>query len=618
MKRKLLSVGLFISTVLLVSVLIAPSASGLRLNAEKVIVYAMPYEFDEYSDLTAMSYATAQWVSAVQVGLYGRSTAADRDFVPVLASALPTISTNSTQFTVKIKDGLKFSNDEVLNADDVVFSFKVHTTPAIDMNNYATASQYLTNSSVTKIDDLTVMFNFTKTFAFFYTVLYMAILPQDYFQARYDTCMAGTITMCVWDADDGSDAIGAGPYKVDSIDNTNEVVTLVKNDNYYNAENVAVDKLIFQYILEKASAVSELAAGKIDIFDAQYVAAKEELTDVDDIVEEYVGDPGHQEISLNHKNPYWGTGLMTPAGIASAADADAAALNVRKAMSHIVDRNNFVNEILEGLAQPASTVMPSASLGWDATLTPRTYDITAARALMEAAGFDYADLGTPDANDKYSDSFFDITVLSPNTNPARNKWSIAYVEELPKIGIGVTDHVSTTWGPIIDRTFGYAGASADGNPGDYASDGFDILFVGYSWDLDWDPTGIYQASGLCGTGSCDNFMNFEDATVSGLVEDYLSELDFDKRLVIVKDLQQALFDSIPVIPILYPQSHWAWYDGITGIDPLLISVAVVEWDLVDIDPRPSDDGFIPISIVSVFLGISASALLAVIIRKKRS
>ncbi|MFV2015558.1 MAG: ABC transporter substrate-binding protein, partial [Candidatus Heimdallarchaeota archaeon] len=322
-----------------------------------------------------------------------------------------------------------------------------------------------------------------------------------------------------------------------------------------------------------------LASGLIDIMDSQFVPGLNELSSLSGVSESFAGDPVHQEISLNHLNPYFGTGLMTPVGNSNPTFADQAALNVRKAMTHVVDRKFAVDEIMQGLGLPASTSMPAASLGWDASLVPRNFSIATARNYMEMAGFDYSVL-TTDSAGKFTSFFFEVTVLSPNTNPSRNQWSANYVLELPKIGIGVRELVSTGWGEIIPRTFGYS----SGLPPAYAEGGYDVFFVGYGWDLDWNPSSLYDATGRCDTGDCSNFYNFDiDETMTNtatLIDDYLSELDFDLRITKAKAVQAELYKWLPVLPILYPQSHWGFNSGVTGIDNLLISVSAQEWDLV--------------------------------------
>jgi ABC-type transport system substrate-binding protein len=301
------------------------------------------------------------------------------------------------------------------------------------------------------------------------------------------------------------------------------------------------------------------------------------LIGIDGVVDKFVGSPSHQEISPNHLNPYFGNGTMVPddGPKTVSTDDDDQARYVRSAMSHIVNRDFFVDEVLDGLGQEAATAMPSASQGWDPSIKADPYNITIAREMMEKAGFDYADL-TP-SGDGFSDFFFSITVLAPNSNPARNQWSAAWKDELAKIGIGVDDYVNTDWDTIIPRTFGW-----DNNTlvPSYADGGYDVLFVGYSWGLDWDPSGLYDTAGLCDAGSCDNFINYKNSTVEAKIVEYTSELDFDARNILVGELQEMLAYDKPVIPILYPQEHWGWNDQLVGIDALLISSSSQNWDEV--------------------------------------
>ncbi|MHA1825837.1 MAG: hypothetical protein ACTSUA_04175, partial [Candidatus Heimdallarchaeota archaeon] len=53
--------------------------------------------------------------------------------------------------------------------------------------------------------------------------------------------------------------------------------------------------------------------------------------------------------------------------------------------------------------------------------------------------------------------FFSISILAPNTNPARNQWSTLMAEQLPKIGIGIDVFDHTGWSQISPRTWGYLG-----------------------------------------------------------------------------------------------------------------------------------------------------------------
>ncbi|MCE7734412.1 MAG: ABC transporter substrate-binding protein [Candidatus Heimdallarchaeota archaeon] len=606
-----------------------PNTTALTTSADgdDVVIFAMPYDFDEYSVYTADSYATAQWTSAVYGGLVKRSSANSRDYVADLATNMPTVSTDGLKYTFTLKDDLRFSNGNKLTTSDVEFSFKVALTPSINTNFYGIYVGFMTNDSVSVVDSKTIEFTLDTAYAFPYGLLAFSIVDEEVFSDRYDRCLEGVAEDCSWNAPDGSDVVSAGPFKISDVDNVHEIVTVVANPFYYGANEMFTDKIIFQKIADKDAAISALASGLIDILDSQYVPGLNELADLDGVSEDFVGDPSHQEISLNHLNPYFGTGESIPG---NTARDDADALLVRKAMTHVVDRKFAVDEIMEGLALPASTVMPAAALGWDATLIPRNFSVSVARNYMTQAGFDYSTLGTENSDGTFNNNFFEVTVMSPNTNPARNQWSANYVLELPKIGIGVKEHVSTGWGEIVPRTFGYSEGTL---VPDYASGGFDVFFVGYSWSLDWNPTSLYDAAGRCDTGDCGNFLNFDtDETmtdVSSLITAYLGELDFDLRLTKAKAIQAELYKWIPVLPILYPQSHWGFSDKISGIDSLLISVSAQEWEVVKIDgftqnvvdtddliTDDSDDDGIPVNSFAIISALVFSSFIAIYRRRR--
>ncbi|MCE7734049.1 MAG: ABC transporter substrate-binding protein [Candidatus Heimdallarchaeota archaeon] len=548
-------------------------------GANDTIIYAMPYDFDEYSIFTADSYATAQWNSAVYNGLVRRLSSGEWNYD--LAVRLPTITADGLTYRFSLKDNLLFSNGHRLTTSDVAFSFKAALSPAVNTNFYGKFIGSLNNDSIKIIDELTVEFTFLQQIPFPLTLLNFPITDEAVFSYRFDRCEAGIYEDCLWNDPQGLDAVGAGPFKILEIDNVHEIVSLEANPYYYNADQVKTDRLIFQKIADKDAAISALASGLIDILDSQYVPGLEELKDIDGVAETFIGDLAHQEISLNHLNPYFGTGEDIPgnSGLPNYEDA----LQVRKAMSHIVDRPFAANEIMEGLATQATTVMPPSSFGWDSSLTPRDFSIETAMSFMEAAGFDYANAGTQDDKGIWSSPFFEITLLAPNTGPARNQWQYNFFLELPKIGIGVKEFVATGWGEIVPRTFGYA----DGLPPSYDEGGFDIFFVGYGWALDWNPVGLYDSSGRCDVGNCGNFYNFDiyenQTNIGSLVRDYLNELDFETQMDLVKDLQTAIYANEPVISIIHPTSHWGAGDNLQGLDYLMFSTNQQDWSKVEID-----------------------------------
>lgn len=172
---------LFLVVILMVNLTpLDNSISGPQLDQiGNTLVYAMPYDFSEYSVYTSNSYASAQWQSAIVNGLYKRSTSTHLAWAPDLAVAMPAISADKKRFTVDLKSDLVFSNGDPLTADDVVFSFKVAITPAINTNFYVGFIGFMNNDSVLKIDNTRIQITLLQAFAFPFSFLSTPLIPEE-------------------------------------------------------------------------------------------------------------------------------------------------------------------------------------------------------------------------------------------------------------------------------------------------------------------------------------------------------------------------------------------------------------------------------------------------------
>ncbi|MCK4845298.1 MAG: hypothetical protein KAS95_06475, partial [Candidatus Heimdallarchaeota archaeon] len=169
------------------------------------------------------------------------------------------------------------------------------------------------------------------------------------------------------------------------------------------------------------------------------------------------------------------------------------------------------------------------------------------------------------------DTVFNINLLTPNTKPMRIQWANMIESELAKIGINVSYHEQTGWANITPRTWAYpVGVDFDYIP-TYDEGGFDVLFVGWGWGLDWDPTGLYDTASIVPAG--DNMYQYSDAAYDALLLEYTSELDATARIPLVKQIQQKLYDDLPSITLIYPKSLFGIAADVTGYDELLIATS---------------------------------------------
>ena len=173
---------------------------------------------------------------------------------------------------------------------------------------------------------------------------------------------------------------------------------------------------------------------------------------------------------------------------------------------------------------------------------------------------------------------FSINLLSPNTSPARNQWSLLMEQTLPKIGIGVSFHESTGWGNIAPRTWDYPLIDYDYIP-TYAEGGYDILFVGWSWDLDLNLQSLYETTAITPFG--DNHYQYSNTAYDNLLEEFMVEVDPTARAELGYQLQSIIYEDVPGIAIVYPRSLFGFKEGLTGIDDLLIASSnqrMENWD----------------------------------------
>lgn len=175
------------------------------------------------------------------------------------------------------------------------------------------------------------------------------------------------------------------------------------------------------------------------------------------------------------------------------------------------------------------------------------------------------------------EEYFKISLLSPNNNVARNRFSLLMQDQLPKIGIGIDIHESTTWGNIKPRTWMYPLIDYDYIP-TYAQGGYDALFTGYRWDLDWNAGNLYTSGCM---SSNENFYQYTNPQFDAKMYQYLNEMNPVTRIVYAHEIQAMLYEDLPAISIVYPRSFFVFSINLTGIDYLLVSLSKVRaenWD----------------------------------------
>ena len=170
------------------------------------------------------------------------------------ASARDELVPNSTAdvWTFKIRQGVKFHNGAALTADDVVYTFQLHTNTKNGSNSLsALPNTVLKPSGVVKVDDFTVAFHLEAPNGNFpylvssdnYNVI---IIPKGYNPASWQSSLIGT-----------------GPFVLGSY-TPKSGATFTRNESYWGTKALP-SQTQFTFYGTQAASVLALTGGTIDV-----------------------------------------------------------------------------------------------------------------------------------------------------------------------------------------------------------------------------------------------------------------------------------------------------------------------------------------------------------------
>jgi peptide/nickel transport system substrate-binding protein len=237
----------------------------------------------------------------------------------VLADGRDKIS--SLEYTIRLKENIKFSNGNAFTADDVIFTFnlwkndpsRTHYLQAVDMEK------------TKKIDDYTVDLWYTH-----YNVGQLAMLGAVYI-----------VDAETYNEDDFSqNPVGTGPYVVQEYV-INSYVTMKARDDYWGGE-LSIKNIEFKVINEDAQKVNALDAHTVDLVGGVPTADIEYVKSLTDFETRTV-DLGYAlsfSFNLNEASIFYDR-------------------NARYAVAYAVDKKAIINAAFDGYA--TESMLPFAA-----------------------------------------------------------------------------------------------------------------------------------------------------------------------------------------------------------------------------------------------------------------
>lgn len=467
----------------------------------------------------------------------------DENDQPVFSAAESVdVNADKTVYTFKLREDGRWTDGKPVTAED----FKYAWLRCLDPNTkpvpseYAYQLYYIKNAEkfnkgegkaedvgIKALDERTLEVTLEAPCDYF---LSMLILPR-FFPVRKDIVESNPDK---W-ATTKETFVTNGPFKFESWSNKENIV-IVKNDQYFGKDNVALTKITFTFIEDSQTALAAFQSGEIDALE---------------------GPPAHQIQDLINSGtakvmPYIGTYYYVFNLREDLKDKNPAlyeAFNkkeVRQAINLAIDKKALVDNITKGQQTPAWSFIPKGIKDINGKdFVDKTNDLRRDNGDVAKAKELLANAGYPNGEG------FPPIVLKYNNSTGHQNVAVALQAMLKQnLNINVT-LANEEWAVFqTSRTMG------------------DFEMARHGWIADYsDPMSMLdllvsdRGSGFWGN----NDAHFKNDAYDNLIKEAKLVTDTNKRFELMHEAEAILFEEVPVIPLYYYTSIVCYKDYAKGI-----------------------------------------------------
>ena len=427
------------------------------------------------------------------------------EVVPAIAKSWES-SEDGTEWTFKLKEGVKFHNGREVKASDVVYSFSRLLDPETKserawlFENVEGAIEFQEGKAdsvegLKAVDDYTVKINLKEPFAPFLSMLCMenaSIVPKEVIKEKGEQF--------------GQSPVGTGPFEFKSWKQDSKVV-LEKNEDYYEENRPYLDKVVYRIIVEGTSAFPEYEQGNIYQLDS----------DVPDGQMERVMDPEGEFAEEYRQVDRLGTYYLAINNQKEPFDNK----KVRQAMNYAVNKEVIAKVVRNGTVNPAYSILPPGMPSYNEDLDGYPHNIEKAKELLKEAG--------------YPDGLPGEYKIIYNTSKQHQRNLEAVQRNLKQIGVNVK-LVNMDWGTVIDK----------GDHGD-----FTLMRMGWIADYPDADNFLHVLFHSKNVGAGGNYAFYKNEEIDKKLEKARKMDPGKERIELYQEIESEIMADAPWVPIYY-------------------------------------------------------------------
>jgi peptide/nickel transport system substrate-binding protein len=477
---------------------------------------------------------------------------------PELASSW-TASPDGREYTLQLRRGLKFSDGQPFDADDVLFTFQVY----LDERVHSPQRDLLIVSGqpirLQRIDAYTVRFELQQPYAAAERLFdSIAILPQHLLRRAYEE---GHLNQA-WSLSTSPEQIaGLGPFRIKEYV-PGQHITLVRNPHYWKQDlkgnrlpyldeilsvftgNAEAEAMRFQQ--GEINVVSRLSAANFSVLEKHQQAGRFRLYDL---------GPG-----LEYTFLFFNLNDLSSRNLPSIASKQGSFRQqaFRKAISAAIDRDAIARLAYHGRASPLSThVTPGNKLWLNRNIPRQVRSVPGARQVLRKAGFSWRSDGRL-LDERHEPVTFSIVFNA--ANPQHTQVATLLQEDLEEAGMDVKV-VPLEFRALLNRVFKsyeyeaaiMALASGDADPNSEINV--------------WTSQGSTHVWNL---GSKQAGMPWEEE-IDRLMQQQMITPDYEQRKRMYDRVQQLVWENLPLICLVSPNVLVGATERLGNFQPAILS-----------------------------------------------